>query len=135
MSILKSTNSGTTLVKPTMIDFMTLGFHLSAPTKRYKYQGSDALTLEVEFEDEVPEGRIFVVKHAICAVWKNGVEYRMYITTRKELSLVENYFHLLYYKATSDEEVMQLEVVRDRIITIAQNQWEEYKKRNFTNWK
>ena len=134
MSILKSTNSGTSLIKPSMIDFMTSGFHLSAPTKRYKYMGSDALTLEVEFEDEVSEGRTFVVKHAICAVWKDGVEYRMYITTLKELLLVENYFHLLYYKTTNNEELI-LEVVRDRIITIAQNQWEEYKKRNFTNWK
>ena len=128
MSILKSTNSGTALVKPAMIDFMTAGFLLNSTIKRYKYKGSNSLTLDVEFEDE-----LFVVKNAICPIWKDGVEYRMYISTRKELLLVADYFHLLYYNATSDAEVMQLEVLRDRIITIAQNQWEEYKKRNFTN--
>jgi hypothetical protein len=135
MSILNSTTSGQALVKPTMIDFMTAGFHLSSATKRYKYQGSDALTLDVEFEDKVSEGRTFVVKNAICPVWKDGVEYRMYITTRKELSLVEDYFHLSYYKATSDVEVIQLEVVRDKIITIAQEQWKRYKEQKLLNRK
>ena len=135
MSILKSTNSGEALVKPTMIDFMTADFHLSSATKRYKYKGSDALTLDVEFEDEVQEGRTFVVKHAICPIWKDGTEYRMYITTRKELSLVEDYFHLSYYKATSDVEVVQQQVVRDKIIEIAKKQWKQYKEQKFPDWK
>lgn len=134
MSILNSTTSGQALIKPAMIDFMTAGFHLSSATKQYKYQGS-SLALDVEFENEVSEGRTFVVKNAICPIYKDGVEYRMYITTRKELSLVADYFHLSYYKANSDVEVVQQQVVRDKIIEIAKKQWKEYKERRFPNWK
>ena len=135
MSILKSTTSGQALIKPTMFDFMNADFHLISATKQYKYKGSDALTLDVEFEDKVSEGGTFVVKHAICPVWKDGVEYRMYITTRKELALVVDYMHLCYFKATSDVEVVQQQVVRDKIIEIAKKQWKEYKERRFPNWK
>ena len=135
MSILKSTNSGEALVKPAMFDYMNAGFHLSAKEKKYKYNSSDSLFLEVEFEGETPVGRTFVVKHAICPVYKDGVEYRMYITTRKELALVVDYMHLCYFKATSDVEVVQQQVVRDKIIEIAKKQWKEYKERRFPNWK
>lgn len=135
MSILKSTNSGEALVKPAMFDYMNAGFHLSSKEKKYKYNGSDSLFLEVEFEGETPVGRTFVVKHAICPVCKDGVEYRMYITTRKELALVVDYMHLCYFKATSDVEVVQQQVVRDKIIEIAKKQWKEYKERRFPNWK
>lgn len=135
MSILKSTISGEALVKPDGIDYQKADFHLSTRESKYKFKGSDSLFLEVEFNEQIPFPQTFTVKNVICPVFKGDTEYRMYITTRKELALVVDYMHLCYFKATNDVEVVQQQVVRDKIIEIAKKQWKEYKERRFPNWK
>lgn len=144
MSILKSTNSGEALVKPDGIDYQNADFHLIAGENKYKFKGSDSLFLEVEFNEQIPFPKTFTVKNAICPLWRDGIEYRMYINTRKELELVVDYFELCFYNSqnnlyTSKQDVERYisiaNAARDKLIEIAQEQWKQYKEQKFSNRK
>ena len=138
MSVLSSTNSGADLIKPDRIDYTEANFHLSYFDSSYKFYGCNYLKLKVEFIKEItslPTSQNFQIKNVICPIWKDGTEYNLYIVTKDQLKLVEEYFEHRYYKATQCADITREYELRDQLIEIAQEQWKAYKKRNFPNWR
>ena len=85
--ILKSTQSGREATMPKLKDFTLAGWTLHVYDQQFWYNDDRRYIIEVEFEFPHVNELIPPIKDATFRVWDGWDEYKMHITSQKELDL------------------------------------------------
>lgn len=125
--ILKSTQSGREATMPKVEDFILAGWTLYIPEKQFRYNGNKHYIMEVEFEFPHVNGLIPPIKDATFKVWDGWDEYKMHITSQKELDLATEW--MVHYTTSYTTKGTLLKVTNKKIIEIARQQRDLYNKK------
>lgn len=125
--ILKSTQSGREAMMPKVEDFNLAGWTLYIPEKQFRYNDDRHYIMEVEFELSHANGLIPPIKDATFKVWDGWDEYKMHITSQKELDLATEW--MVHYKTSYITKGALLKVTNKKIIEVAQQQRDLYNKK------
>lgn len=116
--ILKSTQSGREAAMPKLKDFGLAGWTLHVPERQFRYNNNSHYIIEVKFELSHANGLIPPIKDATFKVWDGWDEYKMHITSQKELDLATEW--MVHYTTSYTTKGTLLKVTNKKIIEVAQ---------------
>lgn len=125
--ILKSTQSGREAAMPKLKDFGLAGWTLHVPERQFRYNNNSHYIIEVKFELSHANGLIPPIKDATFKVWDGWDEYKMHITSQKELDLATEW--MVHYTTSYTTKGTLLKVTNKKIIEVAQQQRDLYNKK------
>ena len=125
--ILKSTQSGREAVMPKVEDFKLAGWTLHVYDQQFWYNDDRRYIIEVEFEFPHANELIPPIKDATFRVWDDWDEYKMHITSQKELDLATEW--MVHYTTSYTTKGTLLKVTNKKIIEIARQQQNTYNKK------
>ena len=125
--ILKSTQSGREATMPKLKDFKLAGWTLYVPERQFRYNGNHHYIIEVKFEFLHTNELIPPIKDATFKVCDGLDEYKMHITSQKELDLATEW--MVHYTTSYTTKGTLLKVTNKKIIEIAKQQQNIYNKK------
>ena len=125
--ILSSTNSGKEASMPKLRDFGLAGWTLHVPEQQFWYGNDRHYIIEVEFEFPYVNQFIPPIKDATFRVWDGWDEYKMHITSQKELDLATEW--MVHYTTSYTTRGSILKVTNKKIIEVARQQRDEYNRK------